>query len=584
MRRSLLWRIAIPFIVLIILTVGGFSIFFSNYVERTYLDNLKITLQTDGQLLAQYALPLVMKGSPSEELDSLVQNYADVINARITIILPDGREIGESQTDFRDLENLLNLPEVRQALETGLGWQIRMDEPANRRIIYLAVPIKTGNEVVGIVRIGHSLQRIETDLTVLRGTIYVAGALTMVLVILMAVVVANRTILPLRQLSREVSRLSLGDYRVQLPSNRKDEIGLLSQTFATMATRLNEQIEGYREERGKLDAILRHMTDAIIIVDQNGQVTLINPAAERIFNISKNNALGRSLVEVARQHQVVDLWKESKTSVRQQITTIETSPHRLIVQGIATPLEKSMPGNTLLVFQDLTRVRRLETVRRDFVSNVSHELRTPLASLKALTETLHEGALEDPPAARRFLQRMDLEIDNMTQLVRELLELSRIESGKVPFNRQPVMPADLLQSAVERMQLQAERGKLQLHLEIQDHLPVVLADADRIEQVVVNLLHNAIKFTPPGGIITAQARQEGGFVIFSIQDNGVGIAPEALSRIFERFYKADQSRSGGGTGLGLSIARHTIEAHDGRIWAESDLNRGSKFYFSLPLA
>ena len=584
MRRSLLWRIAIPFIVLIILTVGGISIYFSNYMERTYLDNLKITLQTDGQLLAQYALPLVMKGSPSEELDSLVQNYADVINARITIILSDGRVIGESQTDFRDLENLFNLPEVRQALESGLGWQIRMEEPANRRFFYLAVPIKTGNEVVGIVRIGHSLQRIETDLTVLRGTIYVAGALTIVLVILMAVVVANRTILPLRQLSREVSRLSLGDYRVQLPSNRKDEIGLLSQTFATMATRLNEQIEGYREERGKLDAILRHMTDAIIIVDQNGLVTLINPAAERIFNISKNNALGRSLVEVARQHQVVDLWKESKTSQRQQITTIETSPHRLIVQGIATPLEKSMPGNTLLVFQDLTRVRRLETVRRDFVSNVSHELRTPLASLKALTETLHEGALEDPPAARRFLQRMDLEIDNMTQLVRELLELSRIESGKVPFNRQPVMPEDLLQSAVERMQLQAERGKLQLHLEIQDHLPAVLADADRIEQVVVNLLHNAIKFTPPGGDITAQARQEGGFVIFSIQDNGVGIAPEALSRIFERFYKADQSRSGGGTGLGLSIARHTIEAHDGRIWAESDLHRGSKFYFSLPLA
>jgi two-component system phosphate regulon sensor histidine kinase PhoR len=247
-------------------------------------------------------------------------------------------------------------------------------------------------------------------------------------------------------------------------------------------------------------------------------------------------------------------------------------------------LESSLPGSTLLVFQNLTRIHRLETVRRDFVSNVSHELRTPLASLKALTETLQEGALEDPPAARRFLKRMEDEIDNLTQMVRELLDLSRIESGRVPFDRLSVNPMMMMGNAVERMRLQAERGGLNIQVDASQSLPEVMADADRIEAVLVNLLHNAIKFTPPSGQIVVSARQDGDKVVFSVRDTGIGIKPEDLSRIFERFYKADQSRSGGGTGLGLSIARHTIEAHQGSIWADSHPGQGSTFYFTLPVA
>jgi two-component system phosphate regulon sensor histidine kinase PhoR len=238
----------------------------------------------------------------------------------------------------------------------------------------------------------------------------------------------------------------------------------------------------------------------------------------------------------------------------------------------------------LLVFQDLTRIRKLETVRRDFVSNVSHELRTPLASVKALAETLHEGALEDPPAARRFLQQMESEIDNITQLVHELLELSRIESGRVPLERRSINPCEFLKRGIERMQMQAERAGLSLRLECTEQLPEVNADPERIQQVLVNLIHNAVKFTRPGGEIVVTATPRDHDVIVAVRDTGVGIAPEELTRIFERFYKADRSRSGGGTGLGLSIARHLVEAHGGRIWAESELDKGSVFYFTLPAA
>jgi len=235
-----------------------------------------------------------------------------------------------------------------------------------------------------------------------------------------------------------------------------------------------------------------------------------------------------------------------------------------------------------LVFQDLTRVRRLETVRRDFISNVSHELRTPLASLKALTETLQEGALEDPPAARRFLSQMETEIDNLTQMVRELLELSRIESGRVPLQRKPCDPCTLIATSVNRMRLQAERAGLTMETECPPDLPSVNADPERIDQVLVNLIHNAVKFTLPGGKIKAGAYVRGGEVAFFVYDTGVGIQPQDLTRIFERFYKSDRSRSGGGTGLGLSIARYMIETHGGEIWAESTPGQGSTFTFTLP--
>ncbi len=584
MKRSLLWRLAIPFILLIILSVGGVSLYAYQFMERTYYENLRTTLRTEADLIARDVVGYLRDGQINPKLNDLVNDYAGITGVRVTIILPDGRVIGESGRDPDQVENHLNRPEVQQALSQGEGTAMRFSDTVRQRLYYLALRVDENGVPLGVVRLASSIEKIQSDLLELRNTILGSALLTIGLTIFLAFLAASQTITPLRQLTREVSRLGIGNFNIELPTYRKDEIGVLSQAFVRIARRLSEQIEGYREERSKLDAVLQNMNDAILIVDGEGLVTLINPAAERIFNMDSSRALGHSLVEVVRQHTFVELWKTCVKTKRQQIATIETSPERLFLQGIATPLDPLLPENTLLVFQDLTRVRRLEVVRRDFISNVSHELRTPLASLKALTETLQEGALEDPPAARRFLQKMENEIDNMTQLVRELLELSRIESGKVPFNLKPVPPNELVARAVERMQLQAERAGLILDQECAEDLPNVLADAERIEQVLVNLLHNAIKFTPAGGKIVARTWKEAGQVIFSVQDTGVGIEPAALSRIFERFYKADQSRSGGGTGLGLSIARHTVEAHSGRIWAESEVNQGSTFYFSLPTA
>ncbi len=326
------------------------------------------------------------------------------------------------------------------------------------------------------------------------------------------------------------------------------------------------------------------MTDGVVIVNQRGDVVLINPAAEKLFNITSDQAMNNSVAAVVRHHELIHIWQLSQETNQEQSISLEIPRQQRFIQGITLPLEEELPGHTLLLFQDLTQIRRLETVRRDFISNISHELRTPLASLKALTETLQTGAMEDPPAAHRFLERMETEVDAMTLMVSELLELSRIESGRVPLRLESIQPCELVYSATERLGMQVQRANLELNIECQPSLPSVLADPSRLSQVLVNLIHNAIKFTPAPGKITVSATQNIDVITFIVEDTGVGIPFEDLPRVFERFYKADRARSGGGTGLGLAIARHMVEAHGGEIWAESKEGEGSQFIFTIPIA
>jgi two-component system, OmpR family, phosphate regulon sensor histidine kinase PhoR len=362
----------------------------------------------------------------------------------------------------------------------------------------------------------------------------------------------------------------------------EDVTGLdnISNAVHSLVAVFDLHISGVEAERAKLAAVLEQMTDGVLIVDSDGRVQFANPAAIRLFDTPA--AIGHTAAEVLRQYQLVEAWRRACASGEQQSEAVEFTSRHLFLQLFILPDPHT--GGSLLLVQDLTRVRRLEMVRRDFISNVSHELRTPLASLKALTETLRDGALGDPKVANRFLGRIETEVDALTQMAEELLELARIESGQVPLEFLQMDPARLLESSAERMRAQAERAGLELRLEVPAGLPEVRVDERRLEQVLVNLVHNAVKFTRPGGDVVLSADMDGEFVRFAVHDNGVGIPEEDLSRIFERFYKADRARSGSGTGLGLSISRHIVEAHGGKIWVESVEGRGSSFFFTIPVS
>ena len=356
------------------------------------------------------------------------------------------------------------------------------------------------------------------------------------------------------------------------------ELENLSSGIASLIAVFNAQHAVLESERLRLATVLDQITDGVLIADATGLIQFANPAAGRLFQFG--NPLHHSIAEVVRNHQLVEAWRRGQQTRQIQSESVEVPTRHQYLQLVVIPDQHT--SGSLLLAQDLTRIRRLETVRRDFVSNLSHELRTPLASLKALAETLQEGALDDPPAARRFVDQIQIEVDALTQMVNELLELSKIESGRFSLDRSPAAAYDLLHSAAQRMQVQAERASVALRVESAEDLPKVQVDSQRLEQVLINLIHNAVKFTRPGGEVLLCAEAVPGEVRFAVQDSGVGIPDDEVSRIFERFYRVDKSRTGRGTGLGLSIAKHIVEAHGGKIWAESTEGRGSTFYFTIP--
>ena len=355
------------------------------------------------------------------------------------------------------------------------------------------------------------------------------------------------------------------------------ELENLSSSIASLIGAFNAENTALESERLRLATVLDQITDGVLIANATGLIQFANPAAGRLFQFA--DPLHHSIAEVVRNHQLVEAWRRGQQTRQMQSESVEVPTRHQYLHLVVIPDQHT--SGSLLLAQDLTRIRRLETVRRDFVSNLSHELRTPLASLKALAETLQEGALDDPPAARRFVDQIQIEADALTQMVNELLELSKIESGRFSLDRSPVAAADLLHSAAQRMRVQAERANINLRVEVPEDLPNVQVDSQRLEQVLINLIHNAVKFTRPGGEVVLCAESTPDEVRFAVRDTGVGIPADELSRIFERFYRVDKSRTGRGTGLGLSIVKHIVEAHKGKIWVESREGQGSTFYFTV---
>jgi two-component system phosphate regulon sensor histidine kinase PhoR len=583
MFHSIRWRIAIPYVILLILVLIGLSLYISDYIYHTELNELESKLTSEARLLGGTLEQRIIGEFRSYDLDLLAKQWSVDLGVRVTLIAADGLVVGESHEDRATMDNHLQRPEIQQALVEGMGKSIRFSRTLGADMLYIAFPMVRQGKVLGYVRLAIALDQIEAKVSSLRKTILTGTLIATTLAVLLGLMVAEFTTRPLRNLAKATQHISLDAQSDQLIPTTHDEVGQLAGAINAMRIQLRAQYQRLDTERTKLVAVLKQLSDGVMIVDEMGKVQMVNPAAQLMFSVKEGDALDRSLPTVVRHHQIIELWRKCQDSGENQVTSLEVPGKHQIFQVEAIPLVQTLPGSVLLVVNDLTHLRRLETVRRDFISNISHELRTPLASLKALAETLQESALDDPPAARRFLYRIEAEVDALSLMVQELLELSRIESGKVPLDLKPVSPQDLMTSAIERLQLQAENSGIEVQLLCPADLPIVLADPPRIEQVVVNLLHNAIKFTPAGGNITLSAESSEDVVLFSIKDTGSGISAEDLPRIFERFYKADRARSGGGTGLGLAISRHLVEAHGGRIWAESLEGQGSTFYFTVPV-
>ncbi len=410
--------------------------------------------------------------------------------------------------------------------------------------------------------------------------VVLAMGLATLLSILVALFIARAITRPIKAVTQAANRIASGEIDQKIHVETRDESAELAHAFNEMARSLKEMMGALSTEKNRLAAVLSTMADGVLMTDAGGNVLMVNPAAEKLFCCEEKAAIGHPLIETIPDHEIRDTLQSCLKSGQPQTAQIESRGRFLRV--IASPIMDNGMSGALLIFQDLTEVKRFQTMRQEFVGNISHELRTPLASMKAVLETLNEGAIDDRPKLNDFLTMMGGEVDRMTRLVRELAELSRIETGQNKLKIAPVDLNSVIDQAITKLKPQAERKQIDILRQCDPSLPAIPAEEGRIEQVLINLLHNAIKFTPAGGRIIVSAESEGESVVVTVEDTGVGIPAEDLPHVFARFYKADKARSSEGTGLGLAIAKHIIQAHGGKIWARSEEGRGSTFSFRLP--
>ncbi|MGH2471057.1 MAG: ATP-binding protein [Candidatus Limnocylindria bacterium] len=539
-------------------------------------ETLEAWLGSEARLAGDLALDGLRARDPNV-LDPLARRVGAGAGVRVTFIDPTGVVLGESDENRLTMDNHASRPEVAAALAGNKGGAIRASATVQRDLLYVAVPVRDAGQIVGVARTALPVATLESFASRLGGTIALAGALATAVALVVVVVLSRAVTGPIGALTRSAEMVA-GGGAGRFEAGGPDETRRLGDALRTMSDRITGERRHAETERDRLAVLIDELGDAIVIANADGQIERANRAATELFGAP---LAGRRLADVVRDHEVIDAIAGARSGA-DSVAHVERIEPQRFQRAVARRLAE---GELLLVVQDLTNLRRLQTVRRDFVANVSHELRTPLAALKAMAETLEAGAIDEPPVARDFVRRMIGEIDRLTELVEELLLISRLESGQPVIAPAAVSPADLLDEARGRLRAMVQRAGLHLVIDSADRLPTVAADRERVAQVFANLVHNATKHTQPGGEIRISAARDGSAVAFAVRDTGDGIAESDLDRIFERFYKGDRSRADGGSGLGLSISKHIVEAHGGTIRAASaGPGGGTTFTFTLPVS
>ncbi len=580
--RSIQWRIAAPYVLLILISMTGLGFFIIDFVEDERLDDLRSQLEGEAVLVGESSRMLLDDSLDTAAINALAMRLGQQIDARVTIISDDGTVWGDSEEDPALMDNHALRPEVIDALRTGFGESRRHSVTLGEDMMYVAIRFDIEGQPAGIARVALPTREVDQSTDRLMTTIILAMGIATVIAIGVALYIARATARPIKAITAAAKRISAGDIDQRIYAGTSDETGELASAFNEMAANLKSTVGDLNAQTNKLSAVLDTISDGVLMTDVQGTVIIANPAVGRLFGFPADQAMGQRLTQLISDHEIHDIFKEYLRTGHQQSRQIEQPRTGRLIRVIVSDITYHGSVGVLLMFQDLTEVRRLQTVRQKFIANVSHELRTPLASIKAVTETLAEGIVTNPDVAADFLGRIETEVDRMTQMVNELSELSRIETGKWKLNLAETNANTLIDDCVSRIKPQADRKQIVLHVDVDPAMPPVLAERDRIAQVLLNLLHNAIKFTPEGGTVTVSAVSEDKSVVFRVTDTGIGISPEDLPHVFERFYKADKARSTQGSGLGLAIAKHIVQAHGGEIWVESEPDQGSTFRFTVP--
>jgi len=589
MKIKLHWKITLVFCsVAVVALLAGYFYLTANlkvYLETNLENNLEREL-----ILGKDLVESKIAGQSFSSPDAIADKMGKKLDLRVTIISYDGKVIGDSDLtldEIRKVENHGDRPEVQGAIKNGLGVSKRYSYTIKKYMLYAAVPFGE-KESAGLLRFSLPLsdvEMLEKKLAVMVGVaLFIVFLFSLVLTAFISFIISK----PLSEMASMAKAMAQGDFSKKPSIYSTDEIGDLSMALTHMAEEINNQIETVKQEGAKFDAVLSSMVEGIMVVDQKGVIVLMNPSLRKIFLVDFDPQ-GRTPVEAIRyaavQETVDKILEHGQAYISQEIVMTDLADRTLKVNGAPIVRNNKLEG-AVLVFHDITELRRLEKMKQEFVANVSHELRTPISSIKGYAETLLQGALEDKSHAKDFVHIIFESSNRLASLISDLLDLAKIESGKMQMDFFSVEVKPLALRCISVLKKSIDEKSLKVLCQIPDHLPKVLADDKRLSQVLLNLLDNAVKYTPQNGTVTIFASVVGKMIQIDVSDTGIGIPADDIPRIFERFYRVDKARSSelGGTGLGLSIVKHIVLAHNGQVWIRSDPSTGSTFSFTLPQA
>ena len=589
MRLNLFWKLGFAFFALLIAVLIPVDFYAERALRRDY--------ERAGfeELAAIARIALANPPQPSSLSPPHLEDSAGLrgwvarmaaSNVRVTVIASDGRVLADSQSDPQTMENHAGRPEIRDAFATGDGQSIRHSVTINNNLLYYAVRLAVTDGPPVVLRFALPLQTVDAELWEFRRRLWLAS-------VVMLLVTGIASLLISRSFSGRVERLQMftrrvaeGDFRPLEADRTGDALEVLAISLNETAARLDRTIRTLTEERNLSSAILASMVEGVAVVNASERLLFANRGFPEILDLDVPPQSGSALLEVVRQTELIEAVRgvlKGESRVETEIVIGTLRQHFFAVTVAAVRAAET--SGAVIVLHDITELRKLERVRRDFVANVTHEFKTPLTAIHGFAETLLAGAIEDPQNRIHFLEIILEHSRRLARLTDDLLKLSKMDADRLELEIRRLSVSQFVDSCIETTQRPAAEKDLRISVNLPEHLPDIAADRRRLAEVLQNLLDNAMQYTPAGGQIKVSASANGAEVTFTVSDTGIGIPQANQPRIFERFYRVDvaRSREVGGTGLGLSIAKHLVEVHGGRIWVESEVGQGSRFHFTVPL-
>lgn len=578
MKRNLFLKIFSSYLIIILCGFAVLNFLIKDEIRRIMTEKIESELLTDAELIDL--------GS-ARSMSAQLRQIARISGSRVTLVDAAGRVSADSEKDAAALENHLNRPEIQEARLKGKGRSVRFSRSLGVEMLYVAVPIRSGPTITGYVRLARPLHDVQRLIDQVYRSIFLTIVMVSVVALGVALFISYKLAWPIRMMERFTERLRRGEMPGSILLRTSDETKKLADNINYLVAELQDKIRLANEEKSKLMTALTSINEGVLILNNAERIEFVSPSLAGLLAGQYGDVGGKTLMEAFRNlelQQAFRHFRQSRETVAGEITLGGADPVILRV-SISEIHGYPEEEKSMIVFHDVTRLKKLERIRTDFVANVTHEIRTPLTAIIGYLETLQTGALAHPEDARRFVDIMLKQARRLDRLVEDLLTISQIELGEMRFCFEEVALPDVVSGVVGLMEAKAAAKGLHIDNRLPENLPSLRGDRDRLSQVFVNVLDNAVKFTPEGGRVTigAEARAEG--VTVTIADTGAGIPREDLSRLGERFYRVDKTRSRelGGTGLGLSIVKHLLLAHGGKMDIESQPGRGTKVSLFFPL-